>query len=83
MFSKWFNNPVYFRYAFYISFAVSVLFNLICSEKSDSFYLLYMLDTVLFGLGFYNCSNWFIILVSTIAYLILENEKFKNIEGIP
>lgn len=69
MFSKWFNNPVYFRYAFYISFAVSVLFNLICSEKSDSFYLLYMLDTVLFGLGFYNCSNWFIILVSTIIVL--------------
>ena len=69
MFSKWFNSPTYFRYAFYISFAVSVLLNLICSEKSDSFYFLYMLDTVIFGLGFYNRSNWFIILVSTIIVL--------------
>ncbi|MFF2876213.1 hypothetical protein ACFVR2_07825 [Gottfriedia sp. NPDC057991] len=66
MFSKWFNNPVYFRNIFYITFAVSVLFNLICSEKSDSFYFLYMLDTIIFGLGFYNRPNWFIILISTI-----------------
>ncbi|PGL71374.1 HD-GYP domain-containing protein [Bacillus sp. AFS055030] len=69
MFYKWFNNPAYFRYVFYITFVLSIVLNLICSEKSDSFYFLYMLDTVIFGLGFYNYPICFIILVSTIIML--------------
>lgn len=61
------NNPIYFRYFFFILLFVSVLLNRYFHENHDNYFILYILCSILLGIGFYKSPRWIIFLLTCLV----------------
>nr|WP_309100329.1 HD-GYP domain-containing protein [Fredinandcohnia onubensis] len=84
LFSRFINNPIYFRYGFYCLLIISVLLNSLQLKENNNFYILYIFTVIFLGIGFNNRTKWFLFLLTIIVvtfryYLIPETEaNFVN-----
>ncbi|WP_400243889.1 HD-GYP domain-containing protein [Niallia sp. JL1B1071] len=58
------NNPVYFRYFFFILLFVSVILNHYILENHENYFIFYILCSVSLGIGFYKSPFWVIFLLN-------------------
>lgn len=65
-FSLWFNNPIYFRYAFFILMLISLICNYVIGD-GDNLFIIYFVVTIFLGFGFYNHSHFILILLTTMV----------------
>ncbi|WP_312098373.1 HD-GYP domain-containing protein [Niallia sp.] len=57
------NNPVYFRYFFFILLFISILLNRYILANHDNYFILYILCAIFLGIGFYKSPKWIIFLL--------------------
>ena len=67
LFIKWFNNPIYFRFSFFILLIISCILNHFIFNGDGNYYILYVLSVVALGIGFYNKPVWFLIFLTVIV----------------
>ncbi len=73
---KWFNNSIYFRYVFFIFFALSILISLLF--QNHNFFVLYNISVIVLGIGFYNKPVFcvlFIVLVSASRFYFVPRAE--------
>ncbi|QCJ44247.1 HD-GYP domain-containing protein [Bacillus sp. S3] len=62
--NNWLNNPVYFRWGFFILLLVSSVLYLFQIEPNH-LYVFYILASVFLGIGFYQKNTWFLFVLTT------------------
>lgn len=79
--NRWFNNPSYFRYVFFLLLIFSVILNSFIPNGDDHFYILYIFCVIFLGIGFYNKPALFLILFTVLVvsfrYLLIPDEELN------
>jgi putative nucleotidyltransferase with HDIG domain len=69
MFTKWFNNHLYFRYAFFLLLIISVVINSFILHDNSNLFIFYIISVIFLGIGFYNKPVWVLILLTVLVVL--------------
>lgn len=79
--TKCLNNPIFFRYGFFVLFLLSILVNHFFNLGENHLYIIYIFSLIYLGIGFHNKPTWFLtlftFLVTTARYLPLHNPDYK------
>ncbi|MFK9091900.1 hypothetical protein [Bacillus salipaludis] len=66
--NKWLDNPVYFRWGFFIPLLVSAGLHNYQIEQNH-LYVFYILTTVFLGISFYKKPTWFLFIFTTVVVI--------------
>jgi putative nucleotidyltransferase with HDIG domain len=69
LFNRLLDQPLYFRFAFFLLLFLSITLNGVLIESNSNFYLLYIFCVILIGIGFYDWSLWFIVLLTVLVVI--------------
>ncbi len=64
---KGIDNPIYFRYGFFIFLIFSIILNSVFLQSESNYYILYIFTVIFLGVGFYNKPTWFLVLCTVIV----------------
>ncbi|MFJ7724809.1 GGDEF domain-containing protein [Neobacillus sp. NPDC097160] len=82
--NKWLNNPVYFRWGFFILLLMNAILYYYQIEQNH-LYVFYILATVFLGIGFYKKPIWFLFIFTTVVVicrLLSGPEQFSILSDI-
>lgn len=68
-FNSWLNYPKYFRISFFIVLACAIVLNVIQFGNESNMFIFYILSSIFLGVGFYDHSVLFIIIVTTLLVI--------------
>ena len=73
------SKPSYFRWGFFMMMAINVIFYFLHIGQ-DQFYVIYIIATIFMGIGFYNKSYLFLLIV-TVHFSRADEACAKNQPG--